>query len=176
MTPAVSSFFDTVERRSLLLQAATAWEGTPFFPNSEAPGRDGGVDCVHLLHGVYHACGTIPRTTIPPQAMDHGQHSDRSVLVEAFETWPQLRERFKRVASRASVALPSDEPQLLPGDALLFRAGKVPHHAGIMLSGGELLHVMAPGGVRRTRLGTVIRGQSILGRLEAVYRPLPASC
>lgn len=176
MSEPVSSFFNSVERRSLLLQVATAWEKTPFFPNSEAPGRDGGVDCVHLLHAVYHACGVIPRITIPAQAMDHGQHSDRSVLVEAFESWPDLRARFRCVVAHAREAAGACIEEILPGDALLFRAGKVPHHAGVMLVGSEILHVMAPEGVRRARIGAVIRGHSIVGRLEAVYRPLLSPC
>jgi len=104
--------------------------------------------------------------------MDHGQHSDRSVLIDAFETWPELRHRFRCVISTAAGAIESPAQQILPGDPLLFRAGKVPHHAGIMLLGSEVLHVMAPAGVHRVRLGAVIRGRSIVGKLEAVYRPI----
>ncbi len=165
MNNPIPTWFSTVERRSLLLQIAAAWEGTPFFANSEAPGRDGGVDCVRLLHAVYSAAGVIPRIDIPRQVMDHGQHSDRSLLIEAFETWPALKDRFAR--------MPHCGYEILSGDALCFRAGKVPHHAGVMLVDDDVLHVLAPSGVHRTRLAAVIRGHSLVGRLEAVFRPLP---
>jgi cell wall-associated NlpC family hydrolase len=165
----IPSFFDSHERRAHLLEVARLWDRTPFFPNSEAPGRNGGVDCVHLLHAVYFATGAIPFVAIPPQVMDHGQHSERSVLEEAFDTWPALVARFRR--------LPESFPEhVRPGDALLFRAGKIPHHSAIMLLGRELLHVMAPAGVHRVRLDVAIRGESIVGRLRAIYRPIPLPC
>lgn len=166
MTLAPDTWFNNAERCSLLLQAAKLWERTPFFPNSCAPGPDGGVDCVHLANAVFSLCACIPRQAIPPQFMDAGQHTDRSPLLEAFETWPDLVARFRR--------LPDCSPaNILPGDALCFRAGRVPHHCGVMLPGADVLHVRAPEGVQRTPLRAVIRGRRILGLLEAVFRPLP---
>ena len=97
MSEAIPTWFDTVERRSLLLSAAAAWERTPFFENSEAQGPDGGVDCIRLLHGIYTSLGIIPRIEIGRQIADLGQHSDKSLLIEAFETFPDLVSRFRRV-------------------------------------------------------------------------------
>jgi cell wall-associated NlpC family hydrolase len=160
------TWFDTVERCQLLLSCARLWQDTPFFANSCSPGPQGGVDCVNLANAVYSTCAVIPRQKIPPQVMDAGQHSTYSALIAAFEQWPDLRARFRR--------LPDCSPEnILPGDALLFRAGKVPHHCGIMLIAGEVLHAYAPGGVRRTQLQAVIRGRSLFGLLEAVFRPIP---
>lgn len=171
------TFYGTVERRSLLLSVAAAWQGTPFFANSEAPGPDGGVDCVHLLHGIHHACGAIDRIAIPAQSMDHGQHSDRSLLIEAFETWSGLRERFACIWRRTNEAgddrLAAIAAALLPGDTLAFTAGRVPHHGGLVVARSEFVHALKPDGVHRMRIDAVVRGWRVLGQLAAVYRPIP---
>lgn len=173
----IPTYYDSPEKLARLRVAAAAVMGTPFFANSEVPGRAGGIDCVHLLNWVHRACGAIDQVAIPRQRMDHGQHSGHSLLIEAFETWPELTARFSRVWRR------TDEPEeaplaelraaLLPGDTLCLRAGRVPHHGGLMLEGGALLHTLRGEGVHTIPLGAVIRGWRILGRLEAVYRPLP---
>lgn len=172
----IPTWFDTVERRSLLMSAARLWQDTPFFDNSCAPGPDGGVDCVNLQNAIYSTCAVIPRQTIPPQVMDAGQHSERSLLIEAFETWPDLRARFACVwcceRSPANIAA-EDFAFILPGDSLCFRAGRVAHHGGLMLIAGEFIHAIRPTGVHRTQLAAAIRGRRILGELAAVYRPLP---
>jgi cell wall-associated NlpC family hydrolase len=167
MTKAIATWFDTTERRSILMQVCRLWDNTPFFPNSCAPGPDGGVDCVNLLNAVYATCACIPIQKIPRHDMHASQHdAARSPLIAAFETWPDLASRFTRLSScEASV--------LLPGDALCFRSGHVPYHSAVMLPYREVLHVLSPHGVRRTRVEAVIRGRSLLGRLEAVYRPHP---
>lgn len=162
----IPTWFDTSPKFFALERAAERWMGTPFFANSEACGRDGGVDCVRLLHAIYSELGVMPRIEIPPQVMDAGQHSAHSLLLEAFETWPVLRERFARVPDCSAA-------NILPGDALCFVAGRVPHHGGLMLGAGEVLHVLKPEGVHRMQLAAVIRGRRILGELAAVYRPLP---
>lgn len=162
----IPTWFDTPERRSLLLAAAHAWEGTPFFANSEAPGAGGGVDCIHLLRGIFVALGVVEPLAIPHQTMDHGQHSDRSLLIEAFETWPQLTARFVR--------LPDCSPaNLLAGDVLCFLNGRAAHHGGVYLGNDWFLHALKPDGVHRMQLGAKVRGWRIIGQLAAIYRPLP---
>lgn len=175
------SYFDTPENLARLRAAARQLEGTPFFANSEAPGRDGGIDCAHTLNWLYRTTGVIGAVTIPPQTMDHGQHSGHSVLIEAFDTWPALAEAFLCIWRAAAddvggVPSPRISPpltSLLPGDALCFTAGQVPHHSGVMLEHGEVLHALKRPGVHRTQLTAAIRGRRLLGHLAAVYRPLP---
>ena len=163
MTP---TWFNTETRLASLRWLAGSLDRTPFFANSEAPGLNGGMDCVHLLNYIYRQCGVIPSLWIPRQTMDHGQHSERSLLIEAFETWPALVARFTR--------LPECSPaDILPGDALCFTAGKVPHHGAVALEGGDIFHTLAPYGAHRMQLRAVIRGEKILGKLAAVYRPTP---
>ncbi len=166
MSTAIHSWFNTPARIIALRTLADELCGTPFFANSEAPGKDGGMDCVRLLHFMDHTLGLIPRLVIPRFTMDHGQHSDRSYLIEAFETWPELRARYVR--------LPDCSPaNILPGDKLCFLNGKVPHHGGCVVNQKEFLHTLLPAGAHLMRLGSAVRGWRILGELAAIYRPIP---
>ena len=171
------SYFDTPEKLSILRRMVASLIGTPFFANSEAPGKDGGMDCVHTLNWLYRSCGVLGLIQIPRQAMDAGAHTDRSLLIEAFETWPAVRSRFACVWKRDAAETQNPKPEtpnfLLPGDALCFIAGKVPHHGGVLLEGGDFLHTLRADGVHTMRLDAVVRGLRILGQLAAVYRPLP---
>jgi len=172
--PSAPSYYAAPDKLARLRAAAAELRGTPFFPNSEAPGRDGGIDCVRALHYLYRTSVAIAPIAISRQTMDHGQHSDRSLLIEAFESWPELLARFACVWRRAPDAEPKlPELELLPGDALCFIAGKVPHHGGALLEHGDFLHALRRHGVHTMRLDAVFRGWSVLGRLAAVYRPLP---
>lgn len=170
----IPSYYDNPAARARLSVAAQQLVGTPFFANSEAPGRDGGIDCVRALNWVYRTTGAIGPVEIPHQEMDHGAHSDHSILIEALETWPELRERFACVWCCAAA---SPDPVVVadprPGDCLCFRAGRVPHHGGLMLPGGDFLQVLKGPGVHTMQLRAAIRGWRVLGYLAAVYRPLP---
>ncbi len=165
MTP---TWFNTPARIVALQTLASTICGTPFFANSEAPGRDGGMDCVRLLHFLDHTLGVLPRIAIPRQTMDHGQHSTRSLLIEAYETWPEVRARYVRLQGEEC-----SPANLLAGDKLCFHAGKVPHHGACMVGFGTIIHTLAPAGAHMMQLGAAVRGERILGKLAAVFRPLP---
>jgi cell wall-associated NlpC family hydrolase len=173
----IPTFFASPARLRQLRAAADALVGTPFAANSEAPGADGGIDCVRLLNWLYRTCGALGPLEIPRQHMDHGQHSGHSLLIAAFDTWPALTSRFTRVWRACDPsALQSFSPSvLLPGDALCFRAGLVPHHGGVLLEHGELIHVLRGPGAHVAQLDAVVRRRRLLGYLAAVYRPLPLS-
>jgi cell wall-associated NlpC family hydrolase len=161
----IASFFDTPERKALLFQSAQTVIGTPFFANSEAPGELGGMDCVHLLNYVYRSCGVIGPLSWPDKAMDWAQHNEKSILIEAFDTWPELTSNF--------VLIPSvDIRDLLLGDALMFKMEKVSHHSGVYLGDGDILHTLKKRGAHTIRYDLVLRGKSVLGYLVAAYRPI----
>ena len=162
------TWFDRPAKIAALRALAESLVGTPFFPNSEAPGRDGGMDCVHLINYIDRTLGLFGQIEIPPQIMDHAQHSERSALIEAFETWPALKARFARVTD-------CSPENILPGDHLCFLFGKAPHHGGLMLDRGEFLQTLRPEGAHLMLLRAAVRGWKILGQLAAVYRPLPDS-
>ena len=173
MIPLPRSYFDGPEKLALLRSAAAELKGTPFYPNSEAPGRTGGIDCVHTLNWLYRACGAVGYIDVPPQTMDYGQHATSSRLIEAFDTWPELRARFACIWRAPAAAQTDLRAILLPGDALCFLEGAVSHHGGVLLEHGDFLHCLSREGVHTMRLAAVYRGWRVLGRIAAVYRPLP---
>ncbi len=175
----IPTWFNSDARLSALRACAKQCEGTPFFANSEAPGKDGGFDCIRGLHYILRTVGVIPRLELPLHTMDHGQHSEHSLLIEAFETWPVLQARFACVWRQTAFDLPpasrpaAPASDILGGDILCFLAGKVPHHGGMALNKTDFIHTLKPAGMHVTQLGVVFRGWKILGGLAAVYRPLP---
>ena len=175
---ATPSWFDDPAAVAALRATAAALVGTPFAENSEVPGPLGGMDCVHLVHYVDRTLGLIPPLTLPAYRVDVGQHVGRSLLLEAFATMPELVARFRRVWRRTDelegAPLRELRAALRPGDHLFFRHGRLPHHAGLYLGAGEFLHTLRRDGAHLMRLDAVVRGWSILGQLQAVYRPLPS--
>lgn len=173
----IPTYFDSPEKLEKLQEAVQLLLRTPFCPNSEAPGPTGGIDCIHTENFLYRYCGAIVQIDIPRQRMDYGQHAQRSLLIEAFETWPELRTRFAALWTRsdesAEDSLLSVRQQLLPGDSLCFLSGAIPHHGAVYLGGGDIIHTLKSDGVHTMRLDAVFRGWRLLGYLAAVYRPLP---
>jgi cell wall-associated NlpC family hydrolase len=43
--------------RLKLIQVANTWIGTPYKTGAETKGAQGGVDCSHLVHAIYHEAG-----------------------------------------------------------------------------------------------------------------------
>lgn len=151
----MKSFFDTAERIALLEFKAGKWVGTPFFPNSNEMGPQGGVSCQKLCSEIYRACG-FADLDVPEVPMSHAQFSNDRSLVEEFMA---KREEFS--------AVPTHELQA--GDLLGFRMGKVVHHSGIYLGGQELfIHATVGHGVTIASL----RDGTWSSRLSLAWRPI----
>lgn len=114
--------------RAAVCQEARRWLGTPWHHRARVMGA--GVDCAHLLIAVYESVGLLRPGQIDPgpYPMDWFLHSDD--------------DRFLRAMS--SAGRPVAAPR--PGDAALFRFGRVSSHAAIVLEPGLILHAYAPEG------------------------------
>ena len=155
----VESWFDRPERVAALVFEAGKWEGTPWFPNSNTPGRRGGVSCQKLVKEIYGGCGFCAEVEAPSVPMNHAQFAqdDSQSLVEEFMA---TRPEFKRLAGPPW--------ELLAGDLVAVKIRRVNHHLGIVLPGNGFLHVM-------DRLGTTISrldDGTWLTRVRAVWRPV----
>ena len=117
--------------------SAQAWVGTPWADNSAAIGR--GVCCHLLLARVYHAAGWLPALEMPTGSSMHARGNDRPIMLE----W------FRGLGSEWFLEVDAHEP----GDALLLHVGHVPHHLGLSLRGGRVLHVTCRQGVRIVESG-----------------------
>jgi len=121
----------------VLEASAQAWVGTPWADNSATIGR--GVCCHLLLARVYQSAGWLPFLEMPTGSAMHARGNDRPIMLEWFQG--QGAEWFSEVYAHE------------PGDALLLHVGHVPHHLGLALRGGRVLHVTHRQGVRIVESG-----------------------
>ena len=134
---------------SALVQAARQYLGVPFRHRGRTPK---GLDCAGLIWLAYADLGVIL-----PDVRIYGREPHRNGLVEAVD----------RALGSAIIANPQ------PGDVLLMRFNREPHHLGIVgdyAHGGlSLIHAYGTAGkVVEHRLDPLWQG-----RIVAVYRLEP---
>jgi len=151
----------------------SAWEGTPHRAGQSRCGRDGGVDCVHLVWAVVTEWRSAlmwerdPPRSLPRIAQDAGMHSMRAVA------------RSAAVMLRAFPALVIRDPigsTLMCGDVLMIRVGARPNHAAIVGPGGSDVWHAASGPFGVGGAGAVVRSSLFDARLRSAvrraYRPI----
>ena len=148
-----SHWFCTPQRIEMLEREAIRWIGTPFYPNSNTCGPDGGVSCQKLVSEIYRTIGCCD-VMVPEVSMAHARFSRKSLVEEFMAMCPQFN--------------PISIQGLIPGDLLGFRIGRIVHHLGISMGRGYFIHVME-------HCGTVIASLSDgtwSSRLALAWRPL----
>lgn len=134
-------WFRTDERQAALWAEQQRWLDTPFFPFAASRGH--GVDCVNLQHEIFVALGAIPRLTLPRYSLDRAKHTTTSQLLMFLMTAPAIVGRFMMVP-------PAGE--LLAGDLIAAKSGRVDHHLACVTPHGEVVHAVEEVGVIRTAL------------------------
>jgi hypothetical protein len=180
----------TDAEREALARAAAIWEGCPHRPGERRPGRDGGVDCIHLIEaiydGLYEALGCATelrnRGPLPRVAQDAGLHDLRAGLKTV--QWFKARYPHERVPMPA---LPDDRSwtqreresitmRVRPGDVLVLRVGRRANHMAFVGSPkGMVWHAMGGSGGGRAKgcVGWSALGDpQLLKALVRIYRPL----
>jgi cell wall-associated NlpC family hydrolase len=110
-------------RRAAVIAEATSWLDTPFHHAGRLKGI--GVDCGQLLIAVYGACGFVPLDyTVAHYPPDFAVHGDRERYLEGIA-------EFAR-----AVEIPG------PGDAVVFKLGRVFWHGGIVVAWPGIIHAM----------------------------------
>lgn len=155
----MESWFNTPERVQRLREEARRWVGTPFMPNSNTPGPNGGVSCQKLASEIYRRAGwrDIP---VPEVSMAHARFGSRRSLLEPFM---DARPEFMKMQNAECRV-----QNVQAGDLLGFRLKLVVHHCGIYLGGGQFVHAM-------DHVGTLISNLSDatwLSRWVVSWRPL----
>jgi cell wall-associated NlpC family hydrolase len=113
--------------RERVCEVAGTWLGTPWHHAQQVRGV--GVDCAHLLIGVYAEAGVIDPFVPEPYPIDCMLHSDH----EIFLGWCQRLGR--------------EVHQPAPGDAVVWRVGRTFSHGGIVIDWpGRILHAFRPYG------------------------------
>jgi NlpC/P60 family putative phage cell wall peptidase len=108
--------------RFALLAEARSWLGTPWHHQASLKGV--GCDCIGFVRGV--AEPFVGRVDCP---------------MNYAETWPLYRAEEQLRNEMAGRCIEIDPEHALPGDILLFGAGKGPaHHCGYLTEGARLIH------------------------------------
>ena len=142
------------ERIDALEAEATTWVGTPFAANSSTKGL--GVSC-HTLAGALYAAVGWGDIAIPEIPISHARFGQDSFADPFFEA---MAERFTQ--------LPHDS-EILPGDVLGFRIGRIVHHLGVALRNGRFIHALE--GIGATVSTT--EDATYRSRLTTIWRPSP---
>lgn len=151
--PNSRGWFCTPQRIEMLERESLRWVGTPFFPNSNTPGPNGGVSCQKLASEIYRTIGCCD-IAVPEVSMQHAEFS-RESLVEPFMA-NQLN--FEQVPIQT----------LQSGDLLGFRIKRCVHHVGIYLGRGYFIHTITHPGTMVSSLSDATWGS----RLALAWRPL----
>ena len=133
------------ELRAAIVAEATSWLRTPYHHQARIKGV--GVDCAQLPAAVYEAVGLIPHLEpqYSPQWMLH--HDE-----EQYLSWikPHARQ-IKR-------------EEVLPGDLVVWKFGRVYSHSGIVTTPPTVIHAMQRAG--RVVLADMDRDGDL------IYRPV----
>lgn len=115
------------EMRAAIVSAAMSWVGTPFHDHAGVKGA--GVDCMHLLRGVFSEVGLIELFDVRHYYPEWYQHRDKEIFLEGLShyAWPVYDEAMS-------------------GDVLMFNYGRHAAHAAIMVDEHTIVHAFKPAG------------------------------
>lgn len=117
----------TLAKRQEIVAEAESWIGTPFHHEARRKGPKGGVDCGQLLIGVYGKLGYMPENfKVAHYPPDFAAHKN-------VEWYLSILEEFGE-----QVSMPR------PGDAVLFKWGRLFSHGGIVVEWPIIVHAWAP--------------------------------
>lgn len=148
------------DQQVLLIAVARSWIGTPFDKGQAVRGV--GVDCVRLAAEIYLRLGVISEFDPPPYHLDGGNHLDRSQVLEYL----QAHGDFHPVPGWWSQR-PAEQWDVLPGDLLVMKIGRVEHHVGVVIDPPRFVHALASHGV----IESTFMDPTYRSRVTAVYRP-----
>jgi len=112
-------FFRTKERENRLLEILESWEGTPFRHHSGV--KHFGVDCAHFVGCVGKELGIIEGFVATEYSRDFCLHTREEGFLGHLRSHPTLEE----------VSINN----LMNGDILLYKFGRVSGHAAIYFDG-----------------------------------------
>lgn len=155
----MSTWFNTPARLAALEAAADRWLHTPWRENSAVCGEGGGVSCHNLIAELYFETGCLPRFDVPRGRARALLNNPAPVILSFLDK--DMSDRFVRVDAKPELAL--------PGDTIVLRDSLTHIHMGVMVGGGQFVHVMRFSGVTRSMAADSTYGRN----LEAIRRPLP---
>lgn len=156
----MTTYFSRPERIRALDREARDWVGTPFAAHAMV--KHAGVDCVHLVAGIFLALGVIKKFEPPKYMLDEGAHGENSKAIEWLTHSPQF--------VRCVIPL-ADQPYASwtkPGDVVVLRLARVEHHIGLMLENGDFVQAI----YKRKVIVSNLRESLFSKNITALYRPM----
>jgi cell wall-associated NlpC family hydrolase len=146
--------FTEEEIRTKIVAHAKSWVGTPYMHHSLVKGKGGGVDCAMLLVGVYAEAGIVG-LDFEPRPYSPQWHLHRNE-----------EEYLKIVVSYSHII---DEINVLPGDIVLFKIGRLFAHGGIIVNWPNIIHARNPGNVFMDNVLLNNTGKHALANVERKF-------
>ena len=114
---------DQTAMRAAIVAEARSWIGTPYHPDAAIKGV--GVDCARFVAEVHFNAGAVERTGHEAYAPDWFAHT--------------AEQRLRAEVMRHGFEIA--EPEVKPGDVVLYRLGRVYAHAAIVVDWPrEIIH------------------------------------
>ena len=135
---------EVAAKRAAIALESMSWDGTPFHDRAGVKGV--GCDCVHLLEGVYKACGFALDFSMPEYPPQWFQHRDEPLFLVGIA----------RYARKVEV------PEL--GDVVMFRFGRHAAHGAVLVGPDRIVH--ASNTVGRVTVGALSQYR---GRLDSCW-------
>lgn len=152
----MNPFFNSDERRSALLAESLRWIGTPWFANSAACGKRGGVSCHNLPRAILMAVGALPNDFPMITGDPNGtRHSNQSVI----EPWIDGRREFVPV---------EDWQDIEVGDLIGIRIYRCLDHLAVCIEPGWMIHVL----MHKHTARDLIVDPTWSSRILRVWRPV----
>ena len=168
------TYYDTSEKLTALLTAATAWHGTPFRENSAIPGPRGGVSCHNLVAAIYVATGALPPFAVPRGSARRLLHNPADTIIDFIAA--NFPDHFLHIHVPDT---PSERlADVCAGDLLVFAERKVSKHVAIAIPGAQphhtlrIAHVLMHSGCT---IDSQLADPTYLNALVDIWRPLAAT-
>jgi len=117
----IMNYFDDVRKQDILYKELQEWIGTPYKHRCMVKGK--GVDCIHLVAGVFININAInSKLKYPEYDPDWHLHNSRELLYEYIHKNINVKDIYKT-------------DTLNNGDILLYKFGKASAHAGLYFDG-----------------------------------------
>jgi len=123
---------DNEKRRQDVIDEALTWVGTPYVSNARVKGRNGGVDCLTFVAGVYEHAGVIDRLDIPHYPPDWHLNQEAELYLIGKDTTPGMLHFCREIFTPPQKA-----------DIVLWRFGHCYAHAAIVVEWPTVIHAWA---------------------------------
>lgn len=112
-----------------LIQYARTWLGTPWVHNQCCLGH--GVDCIRFVMECYSHFGAYP-----------GEYDN-------YDRQPRANSLINYLSGLPSTFLVGEKEGIAPGQLLVLKVKKIPHHVAIATSKGTMIHADSSSYVKR---------------------------